>query len=448
MLKVHGFLATVTDQVIRDPVWGDIPITPEVKVLLDCADMQRLRGVSQLGNVALVYPGATHTRFQHSLGVYYLAVRLLKELVEQGVEFSNDDINVFLAASLLHDIGHYPYSHVLEGLPSYFRRHELISGELIQRGKIREALHEINVDPKRVANVIHPVNGSLKQSDQLLHNLLNGPIDPDKLDYLVRDAYYCGVPYGNLDVDRLIRSTRLTEDGTDIVITDRGIAPTESVIFSLYMMYRNVYWHHTVRIADLMLKRAVQDAIEDYSVSPQEFIGLKDSELFDFLSHVGNEDSSPKELIRCLENRHLYERIMTFQPGKYRRSRAGLYEEKPVERKEKEKELCAYLSSLVGVKLRDYDILIDVPFLDRIPRFDLEVRFRKVPLSEKKALQFDNTVVSLLGPVLVSNFENQTKKIRIVCTRRHSTNTSCGNRTLAEVIRDRIRENFEKFDII
>lgn len=439
--------------IIRDPIWGDILIPREWKPLLLCEQVQRLRGVSQLGTASLVYPGATHSRFQHSLGVYHVASLLVEELGKNGdlakAELDQGDVEAFRAAALLHDIGQYPYSHNLEALRPYFKAHEEVTTDLILHSAVKEKLEAVGIDPQKVANIISPDGAhSLDRKNVLLHNMLDNPFDPDKLDYIVRDAYYCGVPYGYIDTRRLLRSARLSEDGLHIAITDKGVAPVESLIFSLYMMYRNVYWHHAVCIANAMLIRAVQDAIEDYGVSPDTLVGLRDSELLQELKRIRGGENSSAELVRRLEARELYERALVFQPGRFRRGRVGLYEENPKARKEKEKELCAHFSPLVQSGLRDYDILLHIPFLDRAPRFDIEVYFRQPPEGRRNPVPFDSMEVSLLGPALVHNFENQTKKIRLARRREICEDASGEKRTLAEVIRERVRGNPEAFDIV
>ena len=144
---------------IRDPVWGYIHVPSPLLALIDTEDFQRLRNISQLGFVHLVYPGARHSRFEHSLGVYHLAKQFLARLVRSDppLELSEEDVRVFLAAALLHDIGHYPFSHTLEELTPFFVDHEERGRQLIEdeRGSIAKVLRdELAVDPVRVANVI------------------------------------------------------------------------------------------------------------------------------------------------------------------------------------------------------------------------------------------------------------------------------------------------------
>src|SRR5207245_1133155 len=156
-------------EVVRDPLWNNIRLDPEALAVVDAPAVQRLRYVRQLGHAFLVYPGATHSRFEHALGAYHLARRALAQLEEPT----------------------------------------------------------------------------------------GAPLDVDKLDYLSRDAWMCGVPYGVIDVDRLLTSLTLapgTGGGTTLALTEKGLAPLESLLFAKYQMYRTVYWHHAVRSATAMFK--------------------------------------------------------------------------------------------------------------------------------------------------------------------------------------------------
>ena len=194
-------------QWIRIPSELDVPVTPRVKAILDSAAMRRLSRISQLGLVSLVYPGATHSRLEHSLGVYRLAVQVLTQ-IHRSTDFEGmlDDqsAKIFLIASLVHDIGHWPFCHPLEDMRlEWIPHHEQLAMNLICDHELGAIIREQwEVEPRDVAEFLAPKSSS---KPSLLHSLLNGPIDVDKLDYLQRDSLHAGVPYGrNFDVGRLI----------------------------------------------------------------------------------------------------------------------------------------------------------------------------------------------------------------------------------------------------
>jgi len=211
----HPLLAE-EGKAIRDPVWGYIHLPQPVLALVDTEDFQRLRNITQLGYVHLVYPGARHSRFEHSLGVYHLAKQFLSRLLDSNppLDLDDEDVRVFIAATLLHDIGHYPFSHTLEELMPFFVLHEERARQIIedQDGAIYQTIEkQFHIDPERVANVIDYKNKErdIPPEDLLLANILSGTLDPDKIDYLLRDSMFCGVPFGeSVNRDRLAASIK------------------------------------------------------------------------------------------------------------------------------------------------------------------------------------------------------------------------------------------------
>jgi HD superfamily phosphohydrolase len=251
-------------EIVRDPLWNNIRLDPVSFELIDTPAFQRLRYVRQLGLAFLVYPGATHARFEHALGTYHLARRtlaLFEELHDFGA-IGREECSLVRAAALLHDVGHYPFSHALEeaGLPD----HEGLARRHLTGGALSAVLAQARVDPEALLALIQGTDRGP------LAGLVSGSLDVDKLDYLSRDALMCGVPYGVIDVDRLLASLTVaqTDDGPRMALHEKGLTALESLLFARYQMYRNVYWHHAVRSATVMFKRLVRRAIACGLITP------------------------------------------------------------------------------------------------------------------------------------------------------------------------------------
>jgi hypothetical protein len=271
---------------------------------LDTPAVQRLRYIRQVGHTFLVYPGATHSRFEHALGAFHLTRRALAALEELGDlgSVSAEDCLAVRMAALLHDIGHYPFSHALEeaGFPS----HEKLGVAKLTEGELGERLVQIGGPDFPVA-IGQLISGTSKSP---LQGLISGSIDLDKVDYLSRDARMCGVPYGTVDVDRLLSSLTLLEVAPgrfEVGVQEKGISALESLLFAKYQMYRNVYWHHAVRSATCMFKRAVRGAVRRGIVTARDIAEATDDGLMETL--IGRDRN---ELAITIRARHLHKRAL------------------------------------------------------------------------------------------------------------------------------------------
>jgi hypothetical protein len=267
---------------VRDVLWGHIYFTPALAALTDSAPFMRLHRILQLGPVFRVYPGATHTRASHSIGVYHLGRRLLQNLAERGAAdwLSGEGVRSFLCACLLHDLGHFPYTHSLKELP--LRPHEALTGDIILAEPIKSLVGACGANPELTAAIVDRELAGGGNELLFYRKLLSGCLDPDKQDYLNRDARYCGVPYGTQDVDFILsRLVPHIERGVDI--DSRLIPNVEAVLFSKYLMYRTIYWHRQVRAATSMIKKALLKSLESGIIAGEELYNLDDQGLFTLL---------------------------------------------------------------------------------------------------------------------------------------------------------------------
>ena len=293
-------------EILRDPLWNNIRLDPLALALLETPVMQRLRYVRQLGLAFLVYPGATHSRFEHALGAWHLAGMALRLLDEGGAlqDVPAREQQIVRAAALLHDVGHYPFSHALEEIG--VTDHEEVARPLITEGAIGVCLRAHLGDDAPGA-VFALITG---RSTSPLQGLISGSIDLDKIEYLKRDAVMCGVPYGEIDVDRLLNSlvlVTLPAQGAAIGVHEKGLSALESLLFAKYQMYRNVYWHHAVRSATAMYKRLVAVAIDTGAVAADTVARFTDEGL---LVHLDTPSLVPeaRALLDGIRIRRLHKR--------------------------------------------------------------------------------------------------------------------------------------------
>ncbi len=244
-----GFLAE--EKVFKDPVHRYIHVRDElIWKLIGTKEFQRLRRIRQLGTTYLTFHGAEHTRFNHSLGVYEITRRILEEF--KGRPHWNEEERLLaLAAALLHDIGHGPFSHSFE--KAFQTDHEEWTRAIILgRTEVNQILLKVGADfPKAVADVIEKT-----YANKLLTSIISSQIDADRMDYLLRDAYYTGVSYGHFDMERILRVMRPMED--QVVIKLSGMHAVEDYIMSRYQMYWQVYFHPVTRSAEVILSKILK----------------------------------------------------------------------------------------------------------------------------------------------------------------------------------------------
>ncbi len=252
-----------TIKYVYDELHGFIPLNELELKIIDTPTFQRLRRIKQLAQAWYVYPGAVHTRFSHSLGTFMLAKILSIKLVSEGL-INNDDAKILKIASLLHDIGHTPYSHALE---EYFSRrygisHEDISKWVIENDPyITEVLDNYGIDPKEVSATIQGLHKCIA-----INELLSSDVDVDRLDYLLRDALHTGVAYGLIDKDRIVQTLTIDDYGY-VAIPAKSVQAIESFYIARLHMYRAVYYHKTITAYQLLMGKIYELMCDDPVIS-------------------------------------------------------------------------------------------------------------------------------------------------------------------------------------
>jgi HD superfamily phosphohydrolase len=431
--------ATAPRGLIRVGEGRDVPLTTRVAAVIDHPSFQRLRRVRQLGPTHLVYPGATHARFEHSIGVYGYARAFVQSLLETpafAAAVSEADVLSVLAAGLLHDVGHYPFAHSLEALHHRGRdtpRHEdlaasVIRGEIQPLARGQRPIGDIlrwdwGIDPERVIRLITAKRAALEHpTDKILQSIISGAIDADKMDYIERDSAHLGVPYGkNFDRDRLLASLTLNAAEDGLAIWAKGKISAEIFVFGRYAMFSEAYWHHTVRSASAMVEAALSDHVARTNPDPADLteavLTRGDDDLLDWLSDQAPPNSTTRKLLRGLtgDRRSLYKRVVTYcrayaEPDKqaaYQR----LYESDEAALQATAARIRERLERLTGHALHPSAVLLDIPPRDKDRLETFAVRFPEANGRTEYALHELSGMVAGVQRDLIS----VVKKIRIYC---------------------------------
>ena len=314
-------------KVINDAIHGQFKIEGMMEELLNTPEMNKLSHIKQLGLAHLVFPGAHHTRFEHSLGASHIVGRMADSL-----SLEQQDKDTIKAAAMLHDVGHGPYSHTLEhilaergGMDHMEVTKGIILGEydvlvgdeknsFKERQTIPDILERNSVDPKLVSSLITGADASgtersllswtegrdnFSDEDRTMAQLIHGPVDCDQLDYLLRDSHFTGVKHGVVDHNRIIECIR--SQAGDIAIDQGGLSALEGMLVARGLMYSAVYFHRVTRVTEIMLSRAVERSVDQLpeSIDLQKRV---DSEIWGALYDSGK---FARDMVRRLKYRQL-----------------------------------------------------------------------------------------------------------------------------------------------
>jgi len=344
-------------KIIRDSIHGDIRVDGVFLDLVETPEIQRLYNIKQLGLAHLVFPGAHHTRLEHSLGAYMMAYKATKKL-----NLDRNEKEMVVGAALLHDIGHGPFSHTLESIlrntldvdhvdlteKLIFGEYDIFNPEereFIASPSVHDILDKNSIDQKKLVNII---KGKTHEKPYL-SQLLNSAIDVDQLDYLVRDAYYTGVAYGMIDIERFLQTLTISND--KLAVKRKGVGVVENILMARALMYSSVYFHKTARIAELMLSKAIELIP---NAEPFTFFKMTDAELINELKKMG---PFQHKIVTCLKYRRLFKQAYAASSAQLDEQRVTVAKrlEDPGIRRVKEQEIEEELNIPSG------HIIIDVP---------------------------------------------------------------------------------------
>ncbi|MEM2214083.1 MAG: HD domain-containing protein [Candidatus Nezhaarchaeales archaeon] len=386
---------------IRDPVHGYVIVNELEKNVLDTYPMQRLHRIKQLGNAYLTYPGAYHSRFGHSLGVFHLASIASNKLLDLGI--LTDELQELRLAALLHDVGHGPFSHLFEEavLRHKALSHEDLTMKIIENTEIKDKIEEFGYSPHRVSLL------SVGRLSSPLSILISGPFDLDKLDFLLRDSYYTGVEYGKVDAIRLLMSLRLVDASLALELP-ASLYALESLLISRYEMFKAVYFHKTVRAAWIMLRKAVNiayqceglfnfDSIDDYLSMDDSYVELELRRLSKRREDLTKEMRVSCDLHDMLERRNLFKSV--YEIIVHKTESSCIINEKL---KEEIEEAIAK-----EAKVDQWMVVVDTPMIPSLPYTPTQPDPMDIPVCEdregvlvkRRLTEFSKLVESLRGYV-------------------------------------------------
>ncbi len=282
---------------IKDPLYGYVAITPLEKDVIDTRVVQRLRRLRQLAGAEFVYPGANHTRFEHSVGAMHLAGLMADNITEDETE-----IQALRLAGLLHDVGHGPFSHIFEEiLAKKDQNHEDITSWLIRNSELADIIRDGGFNPDNLSRL---AVGKLEKKERLfLNQVIRSSVDVDKLDYIVRDSFHTGAEYGNVDVFRLIYTTEPFQ--RNLAVNTTALTTLESFLIARVLSFRSIYYHRVCRGIQRMLADALKLADDELGLSefdtPEDYLDMDDYTTWSRLKQC----KASRPVIERLERREL-----------------------------------------------------------------------------------------------------------------------------------------------
>jgi uncharacterized protein len=360
---------------ITDPIHRYIRFSETEREIVDTVIFQRLRGIRQLAGAHLVYPSAQHSRFEHSIGTMHIAGYAGETLFSKGYFGDEDKVQQLRLAALLHDIGHGPFSHLFEEvlMEKQNMNHEDMGRQIISQSEISDILGKHGYNSSDICEL------SFGQSNiQFFNEIISGALSADMMDYLPRDGLFTGVEYGKIDYHRLISSFEVTTDG-HLAINKSALYSLESMLISRYEMYKAVYFHKTVRSAEVMLLRSIMLADEQLNLTDKtlnKYLSLTDEITLERIRLLGNDNKSAVRLAQDYKSRKLlkcvYERFLHSHDNLNRKLHAkALFE------------LESRISEIAQLK-KENTVFVDASSASSIPRTPTKEEISSILLIEKE----------------------------------------------------------------
>ena len=384
---------------IRDPIHGYIYGTDVERKIIDTPVFQRLRRIRQLAGCHLVYPGGQHSRFEHVIGCMYLAGRVGDVLTAKGISLGKDGIQKLRLSALLHDIGHGPFSHMFEEVIAEKGEftHEDMTQKIIRETEIGEILEKHGFSKKKISEL---AIGKSTNEKRFMNEVIGGTLSVDIMDYLLRDSYFTGVEYGKVDIHRIINSFEVVRDR--LAIAHASLFAFEALMIARYEMFRAVYFHRTVRAAELMLSKSMilaDKSLHLTDLSLDNYLSMTDEVTLDRITKIATDGDPELKMARSLaldyQNRRLLKCVF----------------EKTVQGSDKfltsiftQKSFREQLSSKIAdlAKVQSSEVYVDVPTAPSVPVSSTRESFKGVTVVSRERGRPISTEVGIEGLPLVS----------------------------------------------
>ncbi len=342
---------------IKDPVHGYVYITEGEKAIIDSYPVQRLHRLRQLAGAEYVYPGANHTRFEHSVGVMYLAGRVV-ENPNISKYVNEDEAEMVRIAGLLHDVGHGPFSHVFEQLliKELDKTHEDMTSWIVQKSELRDIISKAGYKPEDVGKLA--VGELHKPKKAFLDQIISSSVDVDKLDFIVRDTHHTGAEYGYIDIFRLIHNLDVL--GENLAVELGALSALESFIIARIESFKSIYFHRVGRAAQIMLAMAMEQANEELGLTsfktPEQYLTMDDYTAYSMLKNCKKSSGIIKNLerrkmLKCAYEKTFYEKDAMV---------SNIFSRETY-RKQLQSEIAR------EAKVETEDVIIDVPTVPSVP---------------------------------------------------------------------------------
>ncbi|KPV63922.1 MAG: HD domain protein [Candidatus Bathyarchaeota archaeon BA2] len=359
---------------IKDPVHGYVYITEAEKEIIDSYPVQRLHRLRQLAGAEFVYPGANHTRFEHSVGVMYLAGRL-SENPNLSQHLSEDEVQTIRIAALLHDVGHGPFSHIFEHILTKFlkKTHEDMTTWVIQESELSDLINGLGYNPEVIGKLA--VGKLHKPGKAFIDQIIRSSVDVDKLDFVVRDTHHTGAEYGYVDIFRLIHMLDILEE--NLAVDLGALSALESFMLARIESFKSIYFHRVGRAAQIMIAMAMEEAKDELGLvdfkSPEEYLALNDYTVWTMLKKCEKsrgimENLERRKLLKCAYDRTFYVRDKTV---------SSIFNVEEIRNQMRDR-----IASEAGVETQS--VVIDVPTLPSVPyRHSVLLEPMEVPVFQK-----------------------------------------------------------------